>query len=158
MSDQSVFDAAYWAHQPPAVQALQAISDPTERNKQGAQLAAEGFVIDDRIMITGWDAYSIMGLRADFGLSYVPSAFELGTGSIKVSTSLADYPPFVPPAPPVVPPAPTSKVGRNLGGNYYIVLDHTGLLDGQPYSDPRGIFTFHQVATPFGYNVWFTLN
>jgi hypothetical protein len=70
------FDAAYWAKQPPAVQALQNIDDPTQRAMAAAQLAASGYQIDTPIMVWGWDPSKVATLRQDMGYTWVPSAFQ----------------------------------------------------------------------------------
>ncbi len=70
------FDAAYWASQPPAVQALQNIDDPTQRSIAAAQLAASGYQIDTPIMVWGWDPSKVTTLRQDMGYTWVPSAFQ----------------------------------------------------------------------------------
>ena len=61
---QQQFDLAYWASQPPEVQALPAITDPDQRAAQAATLATNGFTIDVPIMVWGWDAYLVMTMRA----------------------------------------------------------------------------------------------
>ena len=73
---QQQFDQAYWASQPPAVQALQSITDQDQRATAAAQLATEGFTIDVPIMVWGWDAYLVMTMRAQFGYTWVPSALQ----------------------------------------------------------------------------------
>jgi hypothetical protein len=69
-------DAAYWASQPPAVQALQNIDDPAQRAMAAAQLAASGYTIDTPIMVWGWDPSKVTTLRQDMGYTWVPSAFQ----------------------------------------------------------------------------------
>src|SRR6204780_4714587 len=112
---QQQFDQAYWASQPPAIQALQSIADQEQRATAAAQLATNGFTIDVPIMVWGWDAFLTMTMRAQFGYTWVPSALQPPVsiapgiaqpgvvsydplhppaGSIKVSTSIQDYPPF----------------------------------------------------------------
>jgi len=70
------FDEAYWAKQPAAVQELQNIDDPTERELQAANLAAQGYTIDVPIMAWGWDPSKVTDLRQSFGYSWVPSAMQ----------------------------------------------------------------------------------
>jgi hypothetical protein len=70
------FDAAYWASQPPAVQALQNIDDPAQRSIAAAQLAASGYQIDTPIMVWGWDPSKVTSLRQEMGYKWVPSAFQ----------------------------------------------------------------------------------
>src|SRR5579872_7409002 len=118
-SVQTAFDKAYWASEPPELQALPAIDDMSQRTLRAAALAAKGFIVDVPIMLWGWDPYLVMTMRANFGYTWVPSALQPniaaapgvtqpGTaaydrmhppaGSIKVSTNIADYPPFQTPA------------------------------------------------------------
>lgn len=70
------FDDAYWAAQPPAVQALRNIDDPNQRSILAAQLAASGYRIDTPIMVWGWDASKVTSLRQGLGYSWVPTAFQ----------------------------------------------------------------------------------
>jgi hypothetical protein len=112
---QQQFDLAYWASQPPEVQALRAITDADQRAAQAATLATNGFTIDVPIMVWGWDAYLVMTMREQFGYTWVPSALqppvasapgdtEPGVaaynplnpppGSILVSTNIQNYPPY----------------------------------------------------------------
>jgi|SRR5579864_4705974 len=66
------FDDAYWANQPPAVQALRNV-DASQRAALANQLAAAGYKIDAPIMVWGWDPAKVSGLRQSFGYSWVPS-------------------------------------------------------------------------------------
>jgi hypothetical protein len=72
----AAFDAAYWARQPKAVQALEKIQDPDKRMAMASQLASEGYTIDVPIMAWGWDAYKTTMLRNGFGYTWVPSATQ----------------------------------------------------------------------------------
>jgi hypothetical protein len=173
---QQLFDAAYWASQPPAVQALQAITDPTQRAIQAATLAAGGFTIDVPITVWGWDPYLVMTMRAQFGYTWVPSALQPPVsiapgiaqpgvvpynpldpppGSINVSTNLADYPPFTPPPPPTpLTPASDDPVGLQAVGNIYLSVRGETYQNGATFTDSRGTFQKHLVATPFGLNAY----
>jgi hypothetical protein len=73
---QQQFDQAYWASQPPAIQALQSITDQEQRATVAARLATRGFTIDVPIMVWGWDAFLMMTMRAQFGYTWVPSALQ----------------------------------------------------------------------------------
>jgi hypothetical protein len=184
------FDSAYWAHQPPAVAALNSMavdwSNPTSggRTSSAIALATQGYSIDNDIDVWGWDPYETMYERQLYGYTWVPSLLQPNllvaagnltfngqtynasappAGSILVSLSLSAYPPFAPPAPPAPPvAAPASCVGTALGAGYYAATYYSTvpvckLTNGQVYvADPRGYFTFHVSATPFGSNVWFT--
>jgi hypothetical protein len=182
LTPQQIFNAAYWAHQPPAVQALRGM-DEAAREAAAMKLATQGYQIDVPIMVWGWDPYQTMLMRQQFGYTWVPSALmppvEMAPGlqqagrvpydptnppfgAIIVSINPADYPPHDPPPPPPVPPtAPTSLVGMSEGAGYYSAYPAAlaQLKDGDAYtSDPRGAFTFHVSALPMGVVFYFTLN
>jgi len=70
------FDDAYWAKQPPAVQALRNIDDPTQRSILAGQLTAAGFKIDAPIMVWGWDPAKVTSLRQSMGYTWVPAGFQ----------------------------------------------------------------------------------
>lgn len=73
---QGSYNDAYWASQPPEVQALRNIDEPDARRAEAAKLANAGFTIDVPIMSWGWDAEKTMQLREDYGYTRVPSALE----------------------------------------------------------------------------------
>ncbi len=169
---QQQFDQAYWASQPPAVQALESIADPEQRAAQGAELATGGFTIDVPIMVYGWDAYLVMTMRAQFGYTWVPSALQPPitvapgfsgpgvvaynplnppAGSIKVSTNIQDYQPFSPPPQPTPEtPAGSDPVGLQSIGNIYLSVAGENYPDGATFTDARGTFQKYMVVTPFG--------
>jgi hypothetical protein len=68
-------DQAYWAEQPPAVQALQNM-DPADRGAAALQLAQQGYTIDVPIMAWGWDPLTTMVERQNYGYTWVPSAMQ----------------------------------------------------------------------------------
>jgi len=70
------FDDAYWAKQPPAVQALRNIDDPTQRSILAGQLTAAGFKIDAPIMVWGWDPAKVTSLRQGMGYTWVPTGLQ----------------------------------------------------------------------------------
>lgn len=70
----SSFDQTYWASQPAAVQQLENIKDPTERQELATQLAQEGYSIDVPIMVWGWDPQVTTAARQSMGYTWVPSA------------------------------------------------------------------------------------
>ena len=70
------FDDAYWASQPPAVQALRNMDDQTRRSELAGQLTAAGYKIDAPIMVWGWDPAKVTNLRQGMGYSWVPSGFQ----------------------------------------------------------------------------------
>jgi hypothetical protein len=93
------FDESYWANQPPAVQELQDINDPSERAAAATQLASEGYTIDVPIMVWGWDPQITTELRQSMGYTWVPSAeqkpVEVAPG---LTANGASYNPNSPPA------------------------------------------------------------
>lgn len=173
---QQQFDQAYWASQPPTVQALESITDTDQRATQAAQLATQGFTIDVPIMVWGWDAYLVMTMRAQFGYTWVPSALQppvaiapgeaqpgviaydplhSPAGSIRVSTNILDYPPFTPaPQPTPQTLAGSDPVGLQSIGNIYLSVRGETYPDGATFSDTRGTFEKHLVVTPFGANAY----
>ena len=176
LTTQQQFDAAYWASQPPEVQALASIADQDQRATQGATLATNGFTIDVPIMVWGWDPYLVMTMRAQFGYTWVPSALQPPVtiapssaqpgvvaydplhpppGSIKVSTNIQDYPPFITPLPPAPQsPASADPVGLQSIGDIYLSVPGETYPDGAKFTDPRGTFQKHMVVTPFGRNAY----
>jgi hypothetical protein len=79
----NVYDA-YWATQPPEVQALRHMQGEAERTLKAHELAAQGFAIDVPIMVWQWDPFMTMRARELAGYTWVPSAnnapVELGPG------------------------------------------------------------------------------
>ncbi len=67
---------AYWATQPPEVQALRNIPDDGDRMTLAHQLAGKGYAIDVPIMVWGWDPLTTMMLRQGYGYTWVPSATQ----------------------------------------------------------------------------------
>ena len=70
------FDDAYWASQPPAVQALRNMDDQTQRSELAGQLTAAGYKIDAPVMVWGWDPSKVTSLRQGMGYTWVPSGFQ----------------------------------------------------------------------------------
>ncbi len=66
---------AYWAEQPPAVQALRNMPDD-ERYEAAQELAKQGYTIDVPIMVWGWDPLTTMTLRQNDGYTWVPSGMQ----------------------------------------------------------------------------------
>lgn len=123
------FVKAYWLAQPPAVRVLQHMpSDIGARDAKALELAQQGYNVDVPIMVYDWNPYWVMQVRENEGLTDVRD----GTGSraLKVSSNIADFPPFDPPPPP--PPHSDQKlVGANAFGNvYYSTEAGKGILDG----------------------------
>ncbi len=188
----SAFDTAYWSSQPPAVASLQSIAGEGQRETVAQALAQQGMIIDVAIMVWGWDPWKVMLLRQTYGYTWVPSMLQPNVtaapggmppfgqppydpnnpprGSIKVSTSIADYPPFTPPSPPPAPPAtlpagafPTpdgyiAVVGPTSGGGIYAVLAGDNVPDGDIITVPDGHqYMRHQQTLPFGEFNWYTI-
>lgn len=173
---QTAFDKAYWASQPPELQALPAIDDMSQRTLRAAALAAKGFIVDVPIMVWSWDPYLVMTMRANYGYTWVPSALQPniavapgvtqpGTasydpshppgGSIKVSTNIADYPPFNVPAPSPQAAGDGDPVGVQSIGTLYLSTVGDASPDGAKFTDSRGTFLKHVILTPFGRaNYW----
>lgn len=64
----------YWASQPAPVRALRNLTEEADRYTLAKQLANTGFIIDEAIMVGGWDPVSTMTVRANQGFTWVPSA------------------------------------------------------------------------------------
>jgi hypothetical protein len=172
---QEQFDQAYWASQPPEVQALPGIAED-QRTARAADLATKGFTIDVPVMVWGWDPYLVMKLRSSFGYTWVPSALQPPIamapgvsgmllpnydplhpppGSIHVSTNVQDYPPFNPPPQATRPTsAGDDPVGLQSLGTIYLSVSGESYQDGAKFTDTRGTFLKHMVVTPFGRNAY----
>jgi hypothetical protein len=101
LDPQQAFDQAYWASQPPAVQALQNIQNPEQRAAVATQLANEGYSIDVPIMVWGWDPSITTAMRQSEGYTWVPSALQSpveDAPGLASMGSLAAYNPNTPPA------------------------------------------------------------
>lgn len=168
-----IFDPVYWLSKPPEVRKLEINTTPDNdvRKARAIELALRGFQIDVPIMVWGWDPWKVMHLRQEFGYTWVPNALQAPVGAapgltgpgitpydpnnppggaIRVSTSIADYPPFDPPvAAPSMPQAFVPVGTQSLGNLYYSTKGDTH-LDGEKYSDTRGTFIKHIYVTPFG--------
>jgi hypothetical protein len=66
---------AYWAAQPPAVQALQKTSGD-EAVALGTKLAQQGYAIDVPIVVWHWNPLQTMLLRQADGYTWIPSALQ----------------------------------------------------------------------------------
>jgi hypothetical protein len=174
---QTAFDKAYWASQPPELQALPAIADLGQRTTRAAALATQGFIVDVPIMVWGWDPYLVMSMRENYGYTWVPSALQTNIsvapgvtqpgavaydpthpppGSIKVSINVADYPPYNPPPTPAPQLATDGDpVGPLSSGTLYLSIAGDTSPDGTKFTDSRGTFLKHVTITPFGRtNYW----
>ena len=92
---------AYWAQQPPAVQALRYMPQGPEKDALALKLSNQGYSIDTQIMVMGWDPQMTMAAREGFGYTWVPS---YGQPAITVQPGISDpymssnYNPASPPA------------------------------------------------------------
>ena len=91
---------AYWATQPPAVQALRDIPNDSDRMNMAHDLAAKGYAIDVPIMVWGWDPLTTMMIRQSYGYTWVPSATQpnIVAGPGISFPGAQDYDPAHPPA------------------------------------------------------------
>jgi hypothetical protein len=132
---QTVFNAAYYAAKPPALQALyngrpgSAFPNalPLTQDEAWAlvgQLISQGWTVDEEIDAEAMDPYTTMFMRQLYGNTWEPAGVGMvqstevltpgqytgpvPAGAIAVSTLLNDYPPYPVPADntPVTPPTP----------------------------------------------------
>ncbi|MGD1096970.1 MAG: hypothetical protein ABSB35_33885 [Bryobacteraceae bacterium] len=106
-------DEAYWAQQPPAVQALQYMPED-QRAAAGQALADQGYSIDVPIMVWGWDPMSTMIQRQIDGYAWVPAAQQSGVQNgpgLNVPGS-PSYDPDNPPA-GAIPVSTAFAIGTN---------------------------------------------
>jgi|SRR5579862_2117098 len=89
---------AYWAAQPPQVQALRTIQDPAAAEALAGQLASQGFTIDREIMLDGWDPLSTMQGRQIYGYTWVPSLNQPST--LPPGVTMSQGTPYDPANPP----------------------------------------------------------
>lgn len=175
-SVQTAFDKVYWASQPPELRALPSIDDFQQRSLRAADLAAKGFTVDVPIMVWSWDPYLVMTMRTDYGYTWVPSALQPNirvapsvaqpgavaydptrapTGSIRVSTDVAQYPPFNPPVPTPAQSSDGDPVGIQSLATLFLSVPGETYPDGAKFTDARGTFLKHVTFTPFGRtNYW----
>lgn len=112
------FNAAFWAHQPTAVQALQNLGPGSaERVALAQRLAGEGYTINVPIMAWGEDVYAwfVMWWNQGVGsVSCVPGgSLTIPNMGLPIAQLVALYPPFTPPTPPAQPS--TNPVLGDLG-------------------------------------------
>ncbi len=112
-------DQAYWAEQPPAVQALQYTPDD-QRGALAQQLASQGYTIDVPIMVWNWDPLATMVQRQIDGYTWVPSLQQAPTAVAPGINfpGLASYDPSKPP-PGSIPVSTAFAQGTN-GQNSWI--------------------------------------
>lgn len=167
MDSNTAFDTAYWLSLPPEVRALKDVPDVGKSAELVQDLVQKGFTIDVPIQVWNWSPWKTMLLRESYGYTWVASAGQppplvaprtdfpndIGitrydpdnppAGSIRVSTNIADYPPFDPPAPP--PPVTTGTyVGYDMGGGFFVSRAGDPAKDGDIVTEARGTFRFRQ--------------
>ena len=169
------FDQAYYLSQPLAVQeALSFTPNPPAAVPMSLmtamKLAAQGYFIDEYIMVDGGDPLPTMAERL---ASPDTAVYYDATGKMPprtASTNIADYPPFQPPS---APPSPvfTSAVGIASNAPY---VNPASLYNGfqmfnitplaaavnpglPPYKDPDGRGEFVKIVQqgPFGATIFF---
>lgn len=176
-AERSAFNSAYWLAQPPEVRALPGMPDEP-RNARALELAAQGVVVDLQIHVWRWDPFTTMYLRREYGYTWTPSLLQptvtlapglwfpgmpqydaknIPPGAIKVSTSVADFPPFDPPK-PAPPPVGNAKPvcspaipGNDGVGSLWLSCPGEAFATGSEFTDPRGTFLKSQVATIGGF-------
>jgi len=173
MNDQ--FNAAYWASKPPEVRALDRMeSFSSERSAKALELAQAGHIIDTEIEAIGFgNPFDTMRYREMYGWKWYPSLIMShylppGTvvpvevpgykpytdaapeGAVKVSTNIADYPPYEKPVPVVVPDLPL--VGGLMIADLFLggPGDSQSIPSGYESTDSRGTFVKVVIANPFG--------
>jgi len=162
------FNQAYWLSKAPEVRTAFDVNKTEQEQRDAAahDLMKRGYIIDREIMIWAQDPYKIMATREFYGYTWVPNAAQPATwaqvggapydpknppaGSITVSTNIADYPPFIPPAPPA--PAPTSYVGPLIFNGFYVSLPGNPAKDGDETIKDGVTYVLH--TYPFG--GWYT--
>jgi|HubBroStandDraft_1064217.scaffolds.fasta_scaffold35811_2 hypothetical protein len=108
-SAQQSFDDAYWANQPPAVQALRGMTDEGQREQLANELQKQGYSIDVPVMVWGWDPSITTAMRQSYGYTWIPA---LGQSPIQMAPGLSGFggltaynPNDPPPGSIIVPPA-----------------------------------------------------
>ncbi len=90
---------AYWAEQPPELQALRYMPED-QKGDAVQELSAKGFAVDVPIMLWGWDPLVVMTARQTAGYTWVPSAMQtaIAVGPGLNFPGLPSYDPKNPPA------------------------------------------------------------
>jgi len=130
------FNDKYWASQPPEVQKLQTIQDPTARSNAAADLMARGYKIDNAIMVWGWDPEKTNASRAAYGYTWVPNAMQepvLMAPGLSMPGTLKPYDPDNPP--PGSIPVDTSAIESHLVRTDFKPAELVN-MDGGPRETP----------------------
>jgi len=106
-------DQAYWAQQPPAIQALQYMPED-QRAAAGQALADQGYSIDVPIMVWGWDPMATMIQRQIDGYTWVPAAQQSGVQN-GPGLNVPGSPSYDPDSPPAgaIPVSTAFAIGTN---------------------------------------------
>lgn len=172
---QTAFDAAYKAHQPPAIRALIDSPDLAARQTKALDVASQGYLIDYDIMVWGWDPFVVMTFRKQLGLTWDSSMFQLAVGDsrgyalpgvtplpgqiqydpknppagsiVPISNDPADFPPYVgaEPAPAQPPPPPADYVGDP--NPFVDQPTHYSVIPGDP--TPDGVIVVNDLRGKF---------
>lgn len=165
----------YWAAQTDAVKSLRLYPIGPDRAAKALALAEMGELVDVPIMVWGWDPEVVMGLRKDYGYTWVPSALmspivlapglkfpglpeydpkniPIGAIVVKFPINEENYPPKVKVEPPKPLPTQASPVCGNSFGNLYFVCPQANKLlnHGDVVTEDRGKFVFYRVPGPGG--------
>lgn len=102
-TSQTQFDAAYKAAQPEPVQQLMAMpAGIASRAPTAAKLAQEGYLIDNAIMVWGYDPWIATQARIQLGYTWIPSLLQppvmVAPGIAKPVGGLQIYDPQIIPA------------------------------------------------------------
>ena len=127
------YNDKYWANQPPEIQKLRTIQDPTARGNAAADLMARGFKIDMNIMVHGWDPEKTNNLRASYGYTWVPNAMQepvLLAPGLTMPGTLKPYDPDNPP--PGSIPVDTSAIEKHLIKTEFTTTELVN-MDGGPH-------------------------
>jgi len=163
VTDQSTFNALFWASRDPRLAALQNLKTPAglpdigARMAQAQTLASAGLVVIAGIDIDGDDPFFYMRDLASLGFVWQEALFQqpLPTDSIleyqdaskaypksvKISLNDADYPALVPPTPPPVEQSPIGAAS-GLPGEY-------GINAQNFYTNGVANYREGQASTPF---------
>ena len=157
--NQTEYDTAYKAAIPANI--VEVMNMPmsnsqeiTARQNAFVALAQNGYIIDNDIMVWGWDPFTTMSLRVQYGYTWVPSLLQSNiqeapgisspglipynsanppAGSIIISNFWPTPPPPIQPAQP--PAAPTTlslgiSMAPNFPGYYQMVNDSSSIPVG----------------------------
>jgi hypothetical protein len=175
-------DLDYYQAQPLAVQKAIMLQMPVgpDRTAMFAALAAQGFLIDEAIMVLAQSPTELMAERLQDGYTYVPSMLQLMVsiapglaapgytayvpkppfppGSIVVSVKASDYPAMAVPVAP--PPPPVPYVGSYMGNGYWGASEAAqSLFEAGQTTVQGGVKYAFFVGTdgPFGKTYFWTL-